>query len=100
MNSSPYTSGQQDDFRPGAPGNPQYPPAKPIGYNQRTNFGATNQGGEPDVPIPHAEQTQRLPHLLKQKDETNADVKRWIDEYVDVLNRRIERAKIEEEREF
>jgi len=33
-----------------------------------------------------------------RKEETNANVKRWIDEYVDGLNRQIARAKVEEER--
>jgi hypothetical protein len=34
-----------------------------------------------------------------KKDETDSNVKRWIDEYVAVLDRQIEQARIEEERE-
>jgi len=34
-----------------------------------------------------------------KKDETDPNVKRWIDEYVAALDRQIERARIEEERE-
>jgi hypothetical protein len=34
-----------------------------------------------------------------KKDESHPNVKRWIDEYVAALDRRIERARIDEERE-
>jgi len=34
-----------------------------------------------------------------KKGETESNVKRWIDEFVGVLNRRIERARMGEERE-
>jgi hypothetical protein len=34
-----------------------------------------------------------------KKDETDPNVKRWIDEYVVALDRQVERARIEEERE-
>jgi hypothetical protein len=34
-----------------------------------------------------------------KKDETDPNVKRWIDEYVAALERQIEHARIEEERE-
>jgi hypothetical protein len=35
-----------------------------------------------------------------KKDEDNENVKRWIDEYVSVLIREIEQARVEEERRF
>ena len=38
--------------------------------------------------------------LAFKKDEDNENVKRWIDEYVLVLNREIEQVRVEEERDF
>ncbi|OFZ67522.1 MAG: hypothetical protein A2328_01560 [Bdellovibrionales bacterium RIFOXYB2_FULL_36_6] len=39
-------------------------------------------------------------HLLEfEKEENNENVKRWIDEYVSSVDKRIEQTKIEEERE-
>ena len=37
--------------------------------------------------------------LAFKKDEDNENVKKWIDEYISMLNEEIERARIEEERE-
>ncbi|MBI1930428.1 hypothetical protein HYR99_40025 [Candidatus Poribacteria bacterium] len=44
------------------------------------------------------EKKQKLLDLMKGED--NENVKRWIDEYVSFLDRQIEQAKIDEEREF
>jgi hypothetical protein len=38
--------------------------------------------------------------LAFKKDEDNENVKRWIDEYVSVLSREVEQARVEEERRF
>jgi len=43
-------------------------------------------------------QVKRDRLLAFRKEESNANVNRWIDEYVDGLNRQIARAKVEEER--
>jgi hypothetical protein len=37
--------------------------------------------------------------LAFRKDEIDQNVKRWIEEYVTILDRQVERARIEEERE-
>ena len=47
----------------------------------------------------HFEKKKRS--LLRiREEENNENVKRWIDEYLDELEKKIERAKVEEEREF
>jgi hypothetical protein len=60
-----------------------------------TNFASEAWSG------PESSHYQRKKEWLLDfgKDETNANVKRWIDEYVESLARRIERALLEEERE-
>jgi hypothetical protein len=42
---------------------------------------------------------KKLGLLEFQRDEENSMVRQWLDEYVSVLNREIERARIREERE-
>lgn len=44
-------------------------------------------------------QTKKQSLLEFRKGETNENVKRWMDEYVASLDKQIERARIEEERE-
>jgi hypothetical protein len=63
--------------------------------NLMANFSSEGWSGPQSL---HLEAKKR--ELLAFKaGETEANVKRWIDEYVEVLNRQIERARIEEERE-
>jgi len=59
------------------------------------NFSSEGWSGPESL---HLEAKKR--ELLEfKKGETESNVKRWIDEFVGVLNRRIERARMGEERE-
>jgi len=51
---------------------------------------------------PQSEHLERKKHNLLEfkQGETDGHVKRWIDEYVENIDRQIERARINEEREF
>ncbi len=62
--------------------------------NLRANFGTEGWSGP--ASLHYEAKKERL--LDFKKDETNANVKRWIDEYVKSLDKEVERARIEEER--
>jgi hypothetical protein len=64
--------------------------------NLMANFSSEGWSGPQSVHL----ETKKRDLLEFRKDETNANVRRWIDEYVAVLEKRIEGAKGEEEREF
>jgi hypothetical protein len=73
----------------------RYGAREDVRRNLMVNFSSEGWAGPRSV---HLEAKKR--ELLEfRKGETNAKVKRWVDGYVEVLNKQIEQARIEEERE-
>ena len=74
----------------------RYGAREDVRSNLRANFSTESWSGPASL---HYQENKNW--LLNfKKDEDNENVRRWIDEYVSVLNRRIEQEKIEEERRF
>jgi hypothetical protein len=74
----------------------RYGAREDVRRNLRANF--STEGWSGPASLHFQEKKDWL--LAFKKDEDNENVKRWIDEYVSVLNRQIEQEKIEEERRF
>jgi hypothetical protein len=74
----------------------RYGAREDVRSNLRANFSTESWSGPASL---HYQESKSW--LLNfKKDEDNENVKGWIDEYVSILNRRIEREKIDEERRF
>jgi hypothetical protein len=73
----------------------RYGSREDVRRNLGANFSSEGWSGPESLHL----KAKRRELLEFKKGETDANVKRWIDEYVDGLNWRIERARIREERE-
>ncbi|MGA2315056.1 MAG: hypothetical protein ABSG71_01580 [Thermodesulfobacteriota bacterium] len=74
----------------------RYGAREDVRRNLRANF--STEGWSGPASLHYQEKKNWL--LGFKNDEDNENVKRWIDEYVSVLNREIEQARVEEERRF
>jgi hypothetical protein len=72
----------------------RYGARKDVRSNLMNNF--SSEGWTGPASLHYQQKKQQL--LDFKKEEDNENVKRWIDEYVSILNQEIEQAKIEEER--
>jgi hypothetical protein len=72
----------------------RYGALEDVRRNLRANF--STEGWSGPASLHYQEKKNWL--LGFKNDEDNENVKRWIDEYVSVLNREIEQARVEEER--
>jgi hypothetical protein len=72
----------------------RYGTREDVRSNLRANF--STEGWSGPASLYYQEKKNWLVDF--KKDEDNENVKRWIDEYVSVLDRKIEQAKVEEER--
>jgi hypothetical protein len=74
----------------------RYGASEDVRSSLRANF--SSEGWSGPASLHYQEKKDWL--LASKKDEDNENVKRWIDEYVSVLDREIEQARVEEERRF
>jgi len=74
----------------------RYGDRKDVRNNLIANFSSEGWSGSESAH--YHDKKQRLMEFLK--DETNENVKRWLNNYIEILEKEIERAKIEEERDY